>query len=189
MTPLQRSQSLRQEADAVMDLIHLHDHCAAIGDIIPTGSYYLDLMMYPDIDLYLPPTSPETLMTLGSELVKYDCVKKINFQKAGTQADLKNGLYLKPIIEHGNWERPWKIDIWSLPFDIIEKNQQQLDELKNRMTKADRQLILEYKFSVLTEAGRTPMFSGIYIYQAVVIHRMTDYDDITIYLRENGINI
>lgn len=172
-----------------MNLIHLHDHCAAIGDIIPAGSYYLDLMIWPDIDLYLPPTSPEILMIIGSELAKYDCVKRINFSKGGTPADLENGLYLRPLIDHGNWGRQWKIDIWSLSLDIIEKKQHQLDELKNHMTKADRQLILEYKFSVLTEAGRTPMFSGFFIYQAVVTHRMTDFDDITNYLRENGVKI
>ena len=72
MTPDERSKALRQQADEVLDLIHLHAHCARIGNVIPTGSYFLDLMMYPDIDLYLPPTTPEKLLTVAAELSGYE---------------------------------------------------------------------------------------------------------------------
>jgi hypothetical protein len=57
VTPEERSNALRRQADEVLDRIHLRGQCAGIGDIISTGSYFLDLIMYPDIDLYLPPTT------------------------------------------------------------------------------------------------------------------------------------
>ena len=46
MTPEQRAEALRKQADEVLQLVNLRDHCAKIGDITPTGSYFLNLMMY-----------------------------------------------------------------------------------------------------------------------------------------------
>ena len=188
MTPDERAAALRQQADEVLDHIQLREHCSTIGDIIPTGSYFLDLMMYPDIDLYLPPTTPETLVAFGARLTRYDSVKRINFQKGDT-GDLKNGLYIKSVIDHGDWERPWKIDIGSLSESIIEKKQAELIDLKNRMTPEHRHLILNVKHRLLTSEGRTPMYSGLYIYRGVVNQGLRELDQIVRYLKENNIDV
>ena len=74
MTSEERATTLRRQADEVLQAIHLGEHCARIGIPIPTGSYFLDLMMYPDVDLYLPPTTAENLVTLGAELTRSACV-------------------------------------------------------------------------------------------------------------------
>lgn len=188
MTPEERSRALREEADEVLDLIHLREHCAPIGDLTPTGSYFMDLMMYPDVDLYLPLTAPENLLGVAVELSKYDCVKRINYIRGGP-GDLKEGLYLKPVVERGNWERPWKIDIWSLPEAVVHKKQAELKDLKGRMTSAHRKLILNFKHQLLNAAGRTPMFSGIYIYKAVIDHGVEKLGELTQFLRENNIDV
>lgn len=188
MTPEERSKALRKEADEILDLIHLRTHCAHIGDIIPTGSYFLDLMMYPDIDLYLPPTTPTKLLAVAAELSGYECVKKLNFEKGGP-GDLAKGLYIKPIVHVGDWERPWKVDIWSLPLSVIEKKQAQLIDLRSRMTEEHRQRILDCKYRLLNRTGRTPMFSGIHIYRAIIDHDMKELGRIVEFLKGNGINI
>jgi len=188
MTPEERSRRLRKEADKVLAMVHLKRHCGPIGKIIPTGSYFLDCMMYPDIDVYMPFVPMEILFDIAIKLARYDCVKKINFEKGGP-GDLAKGLYLKPIIEYGEWGRPWKIDIWSLPITIVEKKQTELEGFKHRMTPEHKKIILNYKFSVLTETKRTPLFSGFRIYQAVIDLGLKDFDKITQYLRKNGINV
>jgi len=188
MTSSERARALRIEADEVLDRIQLREHCSGIGKITPTGSYFLDVMMYPDIDLYLPPTSPGTLMGVGTRLAALDCVKRVVFEKGGP-AELAAGLYLKPVVEHGSWGRPWKIDIWSLPMSIIEKKQEELLRIRERMTSEQREGILECKFKLLTDAGRTPMFSGIHIYRAVIDEGLEDFESIVRYLRVNGISV
>ena len=188
MTPEERSKRLRKEADKVLAMVHLKKHCANFGKIVPTGSYFLNCMMYPDIDLYIPLVPIEMLIGMGIRLAKYDCVKKINFEKGGP-GDLAKGFYLKPIIEYGDWKRPWKIDIWSLPVNIINKKQKELEDIKTRMTSEQKKIILNYKFAILTETGRTPMFSGIYIYRAVVNLGLKDFSKITEYLKKNEINM
>jgi len=188
MTPEERSRSLRAEADKVLELVRLREYCSEIGELIPTGSYFLDLLMYPDIDLYLPPAPAEAVMQVGMKLVGHDCVRKINFERKST-GELTGGIYLKPYIEYENWGRPWKIDIWSFPLGIIEEKQAELVRLQERMTPEHRRRILGYKFSVLTDEGRTPMFSGIHICRAIVDEGMEDFGLITGYLREHGIKV
>ena len=188
MTPDERSRALREEADTVLDRIGLRDLCAPIGDLLPTGSYFMDLMMYPDIDLYLPPAAPERLLGVATELSKLECVRKINFMKGGP-AELKDGLYLKPVVAHGNWERPWKIDIWSLHPSVAAAKQKELEDLKTRMTARHHEVILDTKLRLLTDKGRTPMFSGIYIYKAVIDDGLERLEDVSARLRANGINV
>jgi len=188
MTPEDRSRALRQEADEVLDLVRLHALCAPIGELRPTGSYFMDLMMYPDVDLYLPPTTPDALLKVAVELAKQDCVQRINYIRGGP-GDLKDGLYLKPVVAHGGWERPWKIDIWALPSSVAEKKQAELEDLRTRMTPEQRRVILDTKHRLLTDDGRTPMFSGIHIYKAVVDKGLEQLDDIVEFLEKNGINV
>jgi len=68
MTPEDRSRALKQEADEVLDLIGLKMLAAPIGPLMPTGSYFMDLMMYPDIDVNLPLTTPDKLLGVGGEV-------------------------------------------------------------------------------------------------------------------------
>ena len=188
MKTQERSRALRDEADQILKMIELRKHCAPIGDVLLTGSYFMDVMMYPDIDLYLPPTSSDVLLSVAAKIADHECVKKLNFKKGGVE-ELEEGLYLKPYVDYGNWGRPWKVDMWCLPRGIAEKKHAELVELETRMTATQRERILNYKFQALTQEGRTPMFSGIYIYRAVIELGYEDSDDITMYLRENDIAI
>ena len=60
-------------------------------------------------------------------------------------------------------------------------------DLKRRLTAAHRAIILDTKYRLLTPEGRTPMYSGIFIYRAVINHGMVEHDEIARYLRSNGI--
>jgi len=186
MTPEDRSRALKQEADEVLDLIGLEALVAPIGPLTPTGSYFMDLMMYADIDVNIPLTSPERLVGVGMELSKLDCVRKLRYLRGG-DGDLRDSFYLKPEVQYGEWGRLWKIDIWSLPSPVLDKVQKEMVDLKNRMTATHRTIILDTKYRLLTEEGRTPMFSGIFIYRAVINLGMTQQREIDAYLTENDI--
>lgn len=188
MIPLERSAKLKEEADQLLQEIKLEELTRDIGILTPTGSYYLDLMMYPDIDMYLPPATPRQLFGIATHLVENHPVVRVNFLNGGP-GPLEDALYIKPVIAVGEWERPWKIDIWAVNQSFIDEKTNQLESLKDRMTTEQRELILNYKYSILTPQGRTPMFSGIHIYQAVVDHGLSTHTDITQYLKEQSINI
>jgi len=188
MNPLERSTKLKAEADELLREIKLAELCSEIGTLTKTGSYFLDLMVYPDIDLYLPPATPRQLFQIAAHLVEDHPVESVKFLNGGP-GPLKNGLYIKPVIAVGEWERPWKIDIWAIDENFIEEKSAELQSFKERMTPKQRELIINYKFSILTHEHRTPVFSGIYIYQAVIDHGMIEYIEITEYLRAHSIQI
>lgn len=188
MNPIERSAKLKKEADELLEAIKLKERCSSIGELTPTGSYYLDLMIYPDIDLYLPPAKPRQLFQLAADLVENYPVVRVNFLNGG-QGPLRNGLYIKPVIGIGDWERPWKIDIWAITQSFIDEKIAELDRFKAKITLEQRERILNYKFAVLNKQGRTPHFSGYYIYRAVIDLGMQSYDDITTYLKQNAIDV
>ena len=72
---------------------------------------------------------------------------------------------------------------------MVAKKQQELVDIKARMTPEHRRVILSYKHSILTDTGRTPMFSGIFIYRAVINEGLRDFDAISAYLRASGIEV
>jgi hypothetical protein len=186
--PLQKSARLKEEADFILQAVNLHAILQPYGRITPTGSYYLDVMIYPDIDLYLSPVSVEELFAIGGQLAVCDLVYQVVFEKSQT-ARLPGGLYLKPRIRYGEWGRPWKIDIWSLADELIDEKIAEIYRFKQAMTAEIREQIIRYKYAILTASQRTPMYSGYYICKAFIDEELTDFQAVTDYLVEQGIRI
>jgi hypothetical protein len=188
LDPLQRSALLRQEADFVLGQVRLHEILRPYGRIVPTGSYYLDVMVYPDIDLYLSKVSVEELFVIGGKLATCEIVCQVVFERS-TQEDLPGGLYLKPRIRYGDWGRPWKIDIWSLDDAVIASKMVDMHRFQQKMTAELRERILGYKCSILTENHRTPMYSGYYVCKAFLDEGLTDFGEVSQYLVAHGIRL
>jgi len=188
MDPLERASKLRQEADLVLQRVGVYDILRPCGRIVPTGSYFLDAMVYPDIDLMMSKVSIEQLFQIGGRLASSDLVFEVVFAKS-REANLPGGLYLKPRVDYGDWGRPWKIDIWSLDDSIIDQQMEPMTRFKSRMVGALREQIIRYKLSIMTDQHRTPMYSGYFIYKAFIDEGMSDFRQVTQYLIDNGISI
>jgi hypothetical protein len=188
MDPLERASKLRQEADLVLQRVGVCDILRPYGRIVPTGSYFLDVMVYPDIDLMMSRVSIEQLFQIGGRLAGSDLVFQVVFEKS-KDANLPGGLYLKPRIDYGDWGRPWKIDIWSLDDPVIDQKMELMARFKSKMAGALREQIIRYKLSIMTAEHRTPMYSGYFIYKAFIDEGMTDFQKVTRYLIDNGISI
>jgi hypothetical protein len=179
---------LRQEADLVLGKVRLYEILEPYGRVVPTGSYFLDVMMYPDIDVYLSRVPLEALFAIGGQLAACELVYQVVFEKSRLEG-LPGGLYLKPRIEYGQWGRPWKIDIWALDDAVIDEKMADVVRFRQEMTPEVRERIVRYKYSILTADGRTPMYSGYYICKAFIDEGLTDFGQVTRYLVEHGIKM
>lgn len=188
MDPLDRAALLHQEADFVMHAIRFHEIMAPYGPLTFTGSYYLDLMAFPDIDVEVPTMTPMQIFTILAQLFASPLVNQVEFEKPNDPR-LPDGLYFKPRIDYGNWGRPWKIDIWSLTPAEIAAGAMEMAGLKSLITPETRQVILNYKVARLNAQNRTPKGSGWWIYQAVLVEGIKEAGEIDAYLFSKGITV
>jgi hypothetical protein len=186
--PLKHANALKREANYVLEKVKVNQILASYGKVTPTGSYFLDTMVYPDIDLYLSKVSIPTLFEIGGKLAAHELTTEIVFEKSRITA-LPGGLYLKARFDYGEWGRPWKLDIWSLEDSLIDERMAEMMRLQKVMTTALRESIIRYKLSVMTEVHRTPRFSGYFIYKAFLDEGIRDYEEVTRYLVKNGIKM
>jgi hypothetical protein len=188
MAPLDRANLIKQEADFILQKVRLYEILRPYGKITLTGSYFLDVMVYPDIDIYIPKLTVAQLFRIGARLAESELVVQVVFEKSNDPL-MPGGLYLKLRIAYGDWGRPWKIDIWSLDEALIEQKMEPMLRFKARMTDRVRAQIINFKLSIMTSASRTPMYSGYFIYKAIIDEGLTDFQEVTKYLIENGIQV
>jgi hypothetical protein len=189
MLPLEHADKLRREADRVLKLVRMGEILRPFGRVYPTGSYYLDVMVYPDIDLYITKVSVEQFFEIGSQIVTCDLVTQVVFERSDDPVHMPEGLYLKLRVNYGEWDRPWKIDLWSLDENVVKCKMEAMQHFQQQMTHVMRQQIIDYKLSVLTSQKRTPMYSGYYIYRAFIDEGLTDFECVTRYLISYGIQM
>ena len=72
---------------------------------------------------------------------------------------------------------------------MIAKQMAPMLRFQELMTPELREEIIRYKLSILTPELRTPRFSGFFVYQAFLEEGLTDWGDVTAFLRANGIDI
>jgi hypothetical protein len=188
MKPVERAAKLKQEAGEVLKLVGLAERIEPWGRITPTGSYLLDVMAFPDLDLYVPPIPMKELIDIGAAVAEIDIVQKVAFEKSNAPT-LPGAAYLMLSIDYGNWGRPWMVHMWSLDEDMLNARMEIYQDFRAKITPVLREKILEYKHAVMTLDERTPRFIGYYIYQAFLEEGLVEFPDVTSYLNEHGIKI
>jgi hypothetical protein len=187
LEPLALADTLHRQAEQLLADIRLVESLSQHGAVTPTGSYYLKVMVYPDIDIYLPKLSVEQVFAIGGQMAVNEKVIQVVFEQG--DATMPGGLYLKLRIANKVWGRPWKLDLWSLDPELLEQKMAPMRRFLACMTPDLRLQIIRYKLSVMTPAGRTPMYSGYFIYKAFIQEGLTDFQDVTGYLVANGIKM
>jgi hypothetical protein len=171
-----------------MQEVRLPEIVRPYGQLVSTGSYFLDTMVYPDLDVMIPNVSIEQLFQIGAQLARSAKVFQVVFEQS-QDSSLPGGLYLKPRIEYGNWGRPWKIDIWSLDHVIISQRMAMMQYYKDKLTEELREQIIGYKLSIMTPQHRTPLYSSYWVYKAFLEEGLRDHSEVTQYLKANGISV
>ncbi len=193
MRAVEIADKLHQQAGQIIYHRGLDAVLRTYGRVFYTGSYYLNLMAWPDIDIHMilepDPLSLHAFFEMGSKIAKLEGVFSVKFANHIRRpvAGLPQGFYWGIRLDTGDWQMPWKIDIWATDEDDFTANQASMERFREALDEEKRRLIVEVKRSLLTPEGRTPVLSGYHIYEAVLFKGLQAEPEIRAYLKEQGI--
>ena len=192
MDALETASKLHEEAEQILYERGLDKILGSYGRAWYTGSYALDTMAWPDIDMIVLKDNPKSLeefFELGREVAQMEGMYELKLWNTLMQPmpNLPRGLYWGGRLVTGNWKNPWKIDIWVTDEDVLKDSQAYMDRIRGAMDADSRKVIVEIKHELLLPEGRTPVGSGYHIYQAVLFEGMRTLKELRPYLRKQGI--
>ena len=196
MNALEIATRLRREAQTIIYDRGLDAILQPYGRVLYTGSYAVDMMAWPDIDISMilepDPRSLDAFFEIGKRIAEIPGTFRLNFfdnfvaRSPGDEA-LPKGLYWGIRVQPEGCETPWKIDLWAVDAESIEKSKAWIARVRQALDEGTRRLIIEAKHSLLTPEGRTPILSGYHICEAILFKGLRTGDEIRSYLREQGI--
>jgi len=174
-----------EEAKKILISDGLQDVLGKYGEVLPTGSYALDLMTWRDLDLYLisEDISTTKFFELGAEINNHLNPIKMSFRNEypGKTKNLPKGLYWG--IYLGNERNAaWKIDLWCVSGSETLRRHQFCKNLESRLNSENRSIIHELKEKCWKNRHYRKRFYSIDIYDAVVKHSIVSFDKFKDYI-------
>jgi hypothetical protein len=165
------------------------------GKIHFSGSAELDLLVYPDLDVYFDCYDAdcdvaEIFAQAVSNAVKSPDVRSVKLAKELYKncSNVPKGIYLQ--IKLKTKTNIWQIDIWYLESqkELFEKLKE-TEQLKSKIdSDTDKKnLILEAKHALKRPDGSTPSFSSYHVYHAVLNEGLMDIESIKEYVASRNI--
>lgn len=168
----QQNASLRREADLILYRQGLASMTQRVGEIFVGGSYFFDLMVWRDLDIYIraPEVTLDDFFDLGARITKHFDAWKAFFTN-NRDAD-SPGLYWG--IRLGDHRKAaWKLDIWAIDDAAFDQRIQHAQAFVDRLTPKTRAAILEIKQHYCNDPRYRDTITSASIYQAVLDHGVT----------------
>jgi len=191
--PVAYADQLHRDADELLVGRGIDSLLRSHGQVFYTGSYAMDLMAWPDIDIVmmLEPglRSVTDFFGIGRQIAQLDGVLSMSFRNCLRERPegLPEGLYWGARLKTKSQPAPWKIDLWATTQANFQDNQAFVDRVRAALDEEKRRRILEIKQSLITPEGRTPVLSGLHIYEAVLFNGLWSDEEVRTYLRGQGI--
>lgn len=181
--PLSISQTIKNEADELLNKYQVVEILSKYGQVNFTGSYKLDLMYKKDVDISLINNnlSVENFTQLGKELIdklNTPSVYYRNTRITPVENRPENSLYW------GIKTDDWFIDLWGMSVEIYERAEKYIEEIKSQLTKENRLIILRLKNEFIKKKSYGISFNSRELYDAVLNHKVKDSEHFNLYLEK-----
>lgn len=164
------NKDIINEADKILYDMNLLKELSKFGEVFITGSYFLELMTWRDLDIYIKNDSidEEKFCELGGKISSILKPHKMNYRdetllKRGKPNGLYWGIYANIF---GN--KSWKLDIFVVDTKTFNILIDQSKKLKKRITKDMRQPILEIKQNLCSNPLYRSEVYSMDIYDSVI---------------------
>lgn len=172
-----RSKKTKEQAERILRESRLAEILSKHGQVKFSGSYPLNVMLRPDLDVYVLAQEHDVakLTSIISKIIKQNYFQEIDF------ADWLNfpggpweGYYLQPHIKVD--EVRWKLDIWLIKQEIYQPYTEEFQRLLEN-TPEKRQIILQIKNDLKEGSKYIKGVNGRDIYEAVLKHGIQNSQD------------
>lgn len=190
---LESSKKLLNQANKFLQTKHFENILSKYGQVVYTGSYAADLMVWPDIDvqLILPDEQDKIDAILNvSKILLNDPdvkdVKLINFAKR-KKPGMPCGMYVGVKIKDSDSMLEWKIDIWALEHDHYARDLEFHKSIMQKLTPELKEILIAWKYRLMGDNDRVPQLGSYYLYQAVLFEGLTEEKLIEQFLKKSGV--
>ena len=190
---LKKADELQKEANSIINDKKLWQPLLDHGKIIVGGSTFLDLLVFPDLDVYfeINHNPIDVLAQAAKHFIKQKNIPKMDLQKDLHEkylGQVPEGIFLQFRLNNG--QRIWKVDIWSINDPkVVSDKMKEVQHFKDIMTPKQRELILQVKTKLAAPFGRTPVFSSYNVYKAVLEEGVNDAEAVIDNLKAKGCNV
>lgn len=187
---IRHSRELHKEASELLNKDGLLPMLNAFGTTRVIGSYTLDTMTWPDIDISMNLRNEQNI-----ELF-FEIAKRIATEFQITQMSYSNDFIRNlPGFDHGLYwgiqlryaGREWKIDLWGYGDTDYKKYITEFDALHRQLQQADRTAILRIKHVICQHPDyRGDVYNSMAIYRAVLEDKVETVDEFNTWLEKNA---
>lgn len=183
-----RNDWLRSQANKVVKDFTLVDILQTAGKPKIVGSFAMNLMVWPDIDLEVQTVgrpSHVDVLAIAQALIEAGIARlTINDHRQSLHPDMPRGIYLGPDIVHQDIS--WQVDIWFISQEEVAERSKQITDLLSKLTKDYRDRILLLKQILAAHEAYHRGISSLDIYTAVIEHGVITIEDFSHYLALSG---
>jgi hypothetical protein len=170
---LAQAAALRADADRLLHDEGMLAAVAAVGPAFVIGSYALDLMTWPDVDvsLQLPhDRDVAAFFDVGRAIAARFVAIRMSFSNQFIRPDqpFDHGLYWGIRLLRGG--REWKVDLWGYGPAAYRAHLAEFEALRARLAGADRTAILRVKDAVCRRPAYRRDVTSMDVYAAVAEH-------------------
>ena len=188
---VKHSRLLHQEASDLLNKEGLLPILRSFGATRVIGSYALDMMTWPDIDISMKLPNDQNVDLF------FEIAKKIATKFQITKMSYSNHFIRNfPGFDHGLYwgirlcyaEREWKIDLWGYSDADYQTHIAEFDALHRQLQRADRTAILRIKHVICQHPDyRGNVYNSVAIYRAVLEDEVESVDEFKAWLEKNHI--
>ena len=187
---IRHSKRLHEEANELLDKEGLLPMLNAFGTTRVIGSYTLDTMTWPDIDISMNlPNAQDVVLffELGKRIVTKFEITKMSYSNHFIRnfPGFDHGLYWGIQLRYAG--REWKIDLWGYSDADYQTHIADFEALHRQLEQADRTAILRIKHVICQHPDyRGNVYNSMAIYRAVLEDKIETVDEFKAWVEKNA---
>ena len=185
------SRLLHQEASEILDKAGLLPMLRSFGTTRVIGSYALDIMTWPDIDISMKLPNDQNVdlfFEIATKIATKFQITKMSYSNHFIRnfPGFDHGLYWGIQLRYA--EREWKIDLWGYGDTDYQTHIAEFDALHRQLQQADRTAILRIKHVICQHPDyRGNVYNSMAIYRAVLEDEVESVDEFKAWLEKKHI--